>query len=158
MGPEESTVEKERRIDYSDPNLTLDANEDTWAWRRRIRSDPRAHLAYRCLVGTVGALVTVIGLIAVPAPGPGWLIVFIGLTILASEFEFAQRLLHFARRHVSGWNDWVMARPIWVRAVLGLTTVAFVWALVWAWLVWQGVPEFFPDWAEGLLRMAPGID
>jgi hypothetical protein len=86
------------------------------------------------------------------------LIVFIGLTILASEFEFAQRLLHFARRHVSRWNDWVMARPIWLRAVLGLTTLAFVWALVWAWLVWQGVPEIFPDWAEGLLRMAPGID
>jgi hypothetical protein len=51
-----------------------------------------------------------------------------------------------------------MARPIWVRGLVGLTTLAFVWAFVWAWLAWQGVPAFFPDWAEGLLRMAPGID
>ncbi len=154
----ESTVEKEARIDYSDPNPTLDAKEDTWAWRRRIRSDPRSHLAYRCLVGTVGAAVTVVGVIAVPAPGPGWLIVFLGLTILASEFEFAQRLLHFARRHVSRWNVWIMAQSIWVRGAVAFGTLLLVWSIFWAWFAWQGVPAFFPDWAEGLLRRAPGID
>lgn len=155
---DESTVEKERRIDYSDPNLTLDAGEDTWAWRRRIRSDPRSHLAYRCLVGAVGAAVTVVGVIAIPAPGPGWLIVFLGLTILASEFEFAQRLLHFARRHVSHWNDWVMAQAVWVRGLVAFGTMLFVWTIFWGWFAWQGVPAFFPNWAEDLLRKAPGID
>ncbi len=154
----ETTVEKEARIDYSDPNLTLDPGEDTWAWRRRIRANPRARLAYRCVVGTVGAAVTVIGIIAVPAPGPGWLIVFLGLTILASEFEFAQRLLHFARRHVTRWNHWVMAQPNWVRGLVALGTLVFVWSLFWGWFAWQGVPGFFPDWAGEILRMAPGVE
>lgn len=154
----QSTVEKESRIDYSDPNLTLDAGEDTWAWRRRIRSNPRSHAIYRGLVGLVGAGVTVVGIIAIPAPGPGWLIVFLGLTILASEFEFAQRLLHFARRHVTRWNDWMMSQALWLRSLVGLTTLLFVWALFWAYLAWQGVPGWFPDWAEGPLLRVPGID
>lgn len=154
----ESTIEKERRIDYSDPNLTLDAHEDTWAWRRRIRSNPRTHAFYRGLVGLVGAAVTIIGIIAIPAPGPGWLIVFLGLTVLASEFEFAQRLLHFARRHVSRWNDWAMAQAIWVRGLVALATLLFVWAVFWVYLAAQGVPEWLPDWAEGTLLEVPGID
>jgi uncharacterized protein (TIGR02611 family) len=154
----EPAVEQERRIDYSDPNVTIDAHEDTWAWRRRIRSNPRSLAVYRVVVGVVGAAVTIVGIIAVPAPGPGWLIVFLGLTILASEFEFAQRLLHFARRHVTRWNDWVMGQAIWVRALAVLVTLTFVWAMMWAYLAWQGIPEWVPGWAEGALVQVPGID
>ena len=76
-----------------DDNITLDANDDRWEWRRRIRSNPASHRAYRTVVAVLGPVVVVAGLIAVPAPGPGWLIVFIGVSIWASEFEWAQRLL-----------------------------------------------------------------
>ena len=69
------------------------------------------------------------GLIMVPAPGPGWLVVFFGLLILASEFEFAQRWLDFARRHVSRWNDWIMAQALWVRGLVALGTLLIVWGV-----------------------------
>lgn len=145
-------------IDYSDANVTLDADEDRWAWRARLRSNKVSHLAWRIAVGVVGGVVTVAGLIMVPAPGPGWLVVFFGLLILASEFEFAQRLLDFARRHVSRWNDWIMAQALWVRGVVALGTLAVVWLVMWSYLAWQGVPAFLPQWAEEVLDAVPGID
>jgi uncharacterized protein (TIGR02611 family) len=146
-----------RPVDYSDANLTLDADEDRWEWRARLRRNKVSHLVWRVAVGVVGGAVTVAGLIMVPAPGPGWLVVFFGLVILASEFEFAQRLLDFAKQHVSRWNDWVMAQAMWVRGLVALGTVALVWLVLWAYLAWRGIPAFLPQWVEDLLSGVPGL-
>jgi len=51
----------------------------------------------RVLVGVVGGLVTLLGVVALVAPGPGWLIIFTGLGILATEFAWAARALTKAR-------------------------------------------------------------
>ena len=51
----------------------------------------------RVLVGIVGGLVTVIGVVALIAPGPGWLIIFAGLGILGSEIAWAARALKTAK-------------------------------------------------------------
>jgi uncharacterized protein (TIGR02611 family) len=32
------------------------------------------------------------GIVLLPLPGPGWVIIFAGFAILASEFEFAERV------------------------------------------------------------------
>lgn len=50
----------------------------------------------KTLVLAVGSLVIVAGMIMWVIPGPGWLTVFIGLAILATEFERAQRLKAWA--------------------------------------------------------------
>jgi uncharacterized protein (TIGR02611 family) len=147
-----------RSTDYSDRNLTLDAHEDKWAWRARLRRNRATHLAWRSAVGVVGGLVTAAGLVMVPAPGPGWLVVFFGLMILATEFEFAQRVLDFARRQVGRWNEWVMAQPVWVRGLVALGTLLVVWAIFWVLFALAGVPAFMPTWAADALRRLPGID
>jgi uncharacterized protein (TIGR02611 family) len=51
----------------------------------------------RVLVGVVGGLITVLGVVALIAPGPGWLIIFAGLGILGSEFAWAARALKTAK-------------------------------------------------------------
>lgn len=51
----------------------------------------------RVLVGVIGGVVTLIGVIALVAPGPGWLIIFTGLGILATEFAWAARALAHAK-------------------------------------------------------------
>lgn len=51
----------------------------------------------RVLVGIVGGLVTIIGVVALIAPGPGWLIIFAGLGILGTEFAWAARALKTAK-------------------------------------------------------------
>ena len=126
-------------------------DDDDWAWRRRIRSNPHAHRVYRIVVGLIGLLITVGGLVLVPAPGPGWLIVFIGLAVLASEFAWAQRLLHYARRRLDAWTDWMKSQPWWVKGVVSLATLALVLAVVYGYLHWLGPPGLLPDsWAQWL--------
>lgn len=70
----------------------------------------------------VGAVVLALGVIAIPYPGPGWAIVFVGLAILASEFAWARRVLRYARRRYDAWTDWLGRQSVAVRLmVLGLT-------------------------------------
>lgn len=145
-------------IDYSDPNVSLDAHEDRWAWRARLRRHPATHLAWRSAVGVVGGVVTVAGLVMVPAPGPGWAVVILGLVILASEFEFAQRWLDFVKRYVHLWNRWVMAQPVWLRWAIGFATLLLVWALLWLTFALFGIPGWTPDWAAQQLARLPGLD
>ena len=44
-------------------------------------------------IGIVGCLVVVIGVILLPLPGPGLLIILGGLLILGTEFVWAQHLV-----------------------------------------------------------------
>lgn len=99
--------------------------------RNDIRDKKKLNLIYRCVVGVVGAAVLIGGLVLIPYPGPGWLIVFAGLGILASEFEWAHRLLKFARGKYDLWMDWVKEQHWSVQALLGLLTCAIVLVTLW---------------------------
>jgi uncharacterized protein (TIGR02611 family) len=140
-----------------DDNITLDANDDRWEWRRRIRSNPASHRVYRSVVAVLGLVVVVIGLIAVPAPGPGWLIVFIGVSIWASEFEWAQRLLYWGKDRLRDWQRWLQSKPWWVSALVALGTAAIVGCVFWAYFAWAGSPNWLPDVVEGWLDRLPGV-
>jgi uncharacterized protein (TIGR02611 family) len=140
-----------------DDNITLDANDDRWEWRRRIRSNPASHRVYRSAVAVLGLVVVVIGLIAVPAPGPGWLIVFIGVSIWASEFEWAQRLLYWGKDRLRDWQHWLQSKPWWVSALVALGTAAIVACVFWAYFAWVGSPSWLPDVVEGWLDRLPGV-
>ena len=87
-------------------------------------------VAWRSGVAVLGVAVLVIGVVLLPLPGPGWLIIFAGLGILASEFDWAARLLRFARAKVSAWTDWVATQSRPVQAVIGLAGLALLAALV----------------------------
>ena len=79
------------------------------------------------VVGSSALLIVVGGLALVPLPGPGWVIVFIGLAIWASEFEWAQRLLDFARRAPADVERVAEAAGRWwVKGLVGLGTAALV--------------------------------
>lgn len=81
---------------------------------RRVRAwidrRPRLRSAYRAAVGLLGGFIAVIGLALVPLPGPGWLVVFLGLAILGTEFAWAQRLAAFVKRQLSRFWAWWNAR------------------------------------------------
>lgn len=66
--------------------------------------------AKRVAVTIAGAVVVIVGLILVPLPGPGWLIVFGGLAILATEYVWAQRLLNYSKRKVGRAKDAVLRK------------------------------------------------
>lgn len=87
-------------------------------------------MAYRIGVGVLGAAIVVLGLVLVPLPGPGWLIVFLGLGILASEFAWAERLLDFGKAKLREWLAWVNRQHLAVRALITVATLAFVAGVV----------------------------
>ena len=62
-------------------------------FRANVKRSKYGAPIWRILVGLIGGLVTVLGAIALVAPGPGWLIIFAGLGILASEFAWADKAL-----------------------------------------------------------------
>ncbi len=119
-------------------------------YRPWFRRNPALNLAYRIGVGVVGGLVLVGGVLMIPYPGPGWLVVFAGLAILATEFEWAGRVLRFAKRYYDAWVEWLKRQNVVVKALVlaatGLVVAATCWllgafALVggwfgldWAWL------------------------
>ncbi len=147
----------DRHAKDDDGNVTLDSKDDDWEWRRKIRANPHSHRIYRIVVGVVGLIIVVLGLILVPFPGPGWLIVFLGLAVWASEFEWAQRLLHRAKRILEAWAEWLKPQPWWVKGLVLLVTVAAVAAIFWLMFLISGVPGFFPDAVEEWLKKVPGL-
>lgn len=156
-GPVEERAARPRRPEDTDDDIVLDAQDDDWAWRRRLRANPVTARAYRIAVAVVGGIVVVGGLIAVPAPGPGWLIVFAGVAIWASEFEWAQRLLRWGKGVLASWTHWMGRQPVGVRGLVGLATLALVLALFWALFAVTGVPGIMPDAVEEVLRQVPGL-
>ncbi|GAA2049713.1 TIGR02611 family protein [Williamsia deligens] len=99
--------------------------------RQKLAQRPALDLAYRIGVGVVGTAVLIVGIIAIPYPGPGWLIVFAGLGILATEFTWANRLLRFARAKYDAFAEWLKVQHWSVQALFGLLTFAIVLATLW---------------------------
>ena len=155
---DEATDDRAARSNrYGDRNVTLDEKEDDWAWRAKIKSNPTTKLIYRIVVGVVGVGIVVLGFVLLPAPGPGWLIIFAGLGVLASEFEWAQRVLEFAKKHVRRWTSWVGKQSWWVKGLVGLGTLIVVLAAFYL-LFWiSGVPTWLPDFVERPLTSLPGL-
>lgn len=85
----------------------------------------------KILIGIFGGLLLVIGIIAIPYPGPGWLIVFTALAILSTEFAWAQRVLHYARGKYDAWEDWLKAQSSLVKAIFWLLTFVVVVVTIW---------------------------
>ncbi|MDT7755265.1 MAG: hypothetical protein QOH27_1163 [Mycobacterium sp.] len=103
-----------------------------WArWRDRLRDRRGVDLAYRVVVGVVGLAVLTAGIVAIPYPGPGWAIVFIGLAILATEFDWARRLLKYTRGRYDQMMDWFKAQGLWVQALGIVLTAAVVVSTLW---------------------------
>lgn len=99
--------------------------------RERLRGRPVADFIYRVAVGIVGFGVLATGIAAIPYPGPGWAIVFVGLAILASEFYWAHRTLAFTRRRYDSAMSWYRGQAWWVQALGALFTAAVMVATLW---------------------------
>ena len=69
-----------------------------WIARRGLDARPALR---RFLIGTIGLSVVLIGLVMIVLPGPAFIVVPLGVAILASEFAWARRVWHRGRILVS---------------------------------------------------------
>ncbi|AUS32178.1 TIGR02611 family protein [Rhodococcus erythropolis] len=126
-----STEKVDSSVDDSDLSVFQDAESRWERWRAGIAARPTLNLAYRIGVGVVGTIVFAAGIVAIPYPGPGWLIVFAGLGILASEFAWAHRLLHFAKARYDRFMEWFGKQSLFVKGLGVLFTTVIVLATLW---------------------------
>ena len=54
----------------------------------------------KVVIAAIGVPVFILGLILIPAPGPGILVCFLGLLILSLEFDWAKKHRDNARGHL----------------------------------------------------------
>lgn len=120
-----------------DPSTAQAAGDrHTRPWHRinaaldRARAHPTGRILVRIGFGAAGGLVVLVGIILLPFPGPGWLIIFSGLAIWAVEFPWARRLLRFVRRQVSRWRSWYLSRNRTTKVTSALALVLVVLAVV----------------------------
>ncbi len=64
----------------------------------------------RIAITIVGVVVVLVGLALLILPGPGWLVIFVGLSILGTEYVWAQRLLRIAKEQANNAKDKVLRR------------------------------------------------
>ena len=62
-------------------------------FRAKAKTTAAGEMAWRIGVAILGGAITVVGAVFLITPGPGWLVIFAGLGILASEFAWAERAL-----------------------------------------------------------------
>jgi uncharacterized protein (TIGR02611 family) len=103
-----------------------------WArWRDRLRDRPKLEIGYRIAVALIGLAILGVGILAIPYPGPGWAIVFVGLAILATEFDWARRLLAYTRERYDKVMAWFKEQGLWVQVLGAAFTAAVVLGTLW---------------------------
>ena len=95
-------------------------------FRARVRSTPVGRIAWRVAVTIAGVAVIAVGIVLLPLPGPGWLIIFAGLGLLGTEYAWARRLLTWLRDIVLRWTKWAARQGGVVRAGLVVASVVFL--------------------------------
>ena len=119
-----SVNEEENRFEEA----AIEAEFET-GYREETREEARRGVVTRLLRMTSGSLVTIIGVIMMPLPGPGLLIVAVGLGILSRDVAWADRLLQIVRKRIPSDSDGRLPRSsIVTMTVLALAGVAFsIW-------------------------------
>lgn len=104
--------------------------------REESVAEAKSHILIRLGRITLGFVVTIAGIVALPLPGPGWLIILAGLSILAQDFVWAARLITFIRRRIPGIpEDGAIPRRTWF--IMGAMMLAAGAASVW-WYLYDG--------------------
>lgn len=85
----------------------------------------------KTFVSLIGGIVLLAGIIMIPYPGPGWLVVFAGLGILSTEYTWAKNLLGYAKKKYDAWTEWVKNQNRFVKGSIWLATAAVVVVTIW---------------------------
>ncbi|WP_037890366.1 TIGR02611 family protein [Streptomyces viridochromogenes] len=59
------------------------------------------HLSWQVGIFVLGLAIVVVGIIMLPLPGPGWVVIFGGMAVWATEFVWAQLVLRWTKRKVT---------------------------------------------------------
>ncbi|MFD5079060.1 TIGR02611 family protein [Streptomyces sp. NPDC058371] len=90
-----------------------------------IKARRALHMSWQVGVFVVGLAVVAAGVVMLPLPGPGWLVIFGGMAIWATEFVWAQLVLRWTKRKVTEATQRALDPEVRRRNII-LTTVGLV--------------------------------
>ncbi|MFE1290933.1 TIGR02611 family protein [Streptomyces sp. NPDC058751] len=90
-----------------------------------IKARRALHVSWQVGVFVVGLAVVAAGVVMLPLPGPGWLVIFGGMAIWATEFVWAQLVLRWTKRKVTEAAQRALDPKVRRRNII-LTTVGLV--------------------------------
>ncbi|MCH0565629.1 MULTISPECIES: TIGR02611 family protein [unclassified Streptomyces] len=101
-----------------------------------VKARRALHVSWQVGVFVVGLAVVVAGVIMLPLPGPGWVVIFGGMAIWATEFVWAQLVLRWTKRKVTeaaqrALDPEVRRRNIILTATGLVIVVAIVGVYLW---------------------------
>jgi len=99
-----------------------------------VREVPGGWLLWRIGITVIGVLIVAIGVVLLPLPGPGWVIIFAGLGVLSTEYAWAAALLARVKRVFVQWKRWLERRGVAARIALGLLGIVVLAAIAYG--VW----------------------
>ena len=91
---------------------------------------PGGRHVWRVGIAVLGFVVVVAGAVMLVLPGPGWVVIFLGFAIWATEFAWADSLLASIRRRLKTVAAWLRRRPLWLWVVAGAVCLALLGAAV----------------------------
>lgn len=99
--------------------------------------------ARKHLIGAAGFVIVVVGIAAIPLPGPGWMLLYAGIKVLSTQYDWAERWLDPVElRALKGAAEAVETTT---RVVLSSLFIAGIGAFGVLWIVGPGVPGSWPD-------------
>ncbi|GJF27544.1 membrane protein [Kitasatospora sp. NE20-6] len=102
-----------------------------------IRRSRPLHLSWQVVIFLAGLAVVGLGVVLLPLPGPGWVVIFLGMGIWATEFVWAQLVLRWTRRKVTEAAERALD-PRVRRRNIALTVIGLaVIGGVAAWYLWR---------------------
>lgn len=97
--------------------------------REETEAEAKRHILVRAGRITAGVAVVILGILLMPLPGPGLLVVAAGLALLSTDVPFAHRLLQEVRRRLpedeNGGLPWWVVTGMVVGAVVA--TASSLW-------------------------------
>ncbi|MDV9176881.1 TIGR02611 family protein [Streptomyces sp. W16] len=101
-----------------------------------IKARRALHLSWQVGVFVIGLAVVAAGIVMLPLPGPGWVVIFGGMAIWATEFVWAQLVLRWTKRKVTeaaqrALDPAVRRRNIVLTSIGLVIVIALVGVYVW---------------------------
>ena len=145
------------------PDAGARSDRERGPLHRLLHANPALSLTTKVVVTTIGTLVLVGGIVMMVTPGPGIVGIVLGLAILATEYEWADRWLvkarekaHQARLRAEAMDPRVRRRRL---LLAGLAVVAVAAAVV-GYVVAYDWPHFAVggwNWVQGLGGWVPEL-
>lgn len=130
---------------------------------RRLHANPALSVTTKVVVGIVGTAVLLIGVVMLVTPGPAFVLIPVGLAILATEFDWARRWLekarakaHQARLKAQALDPKVRRRRLLVVVLVLVVLIGAIAGYVAA-FGWPAYAVHGWDWVQSVVGWVPEL-